>query len=91
MALTSMWDANVGATSSTRPVSRLTTPPGTSDVASTSPSVTAGSGAAVEASTTHVLPPTMAGASTDTRPSSDERWGATTATTPVGSGTEKSK
>ena len=33
---------------------------------------------------------TTTGASTETRPSSDEA-GATTATTPVGSGTEKSK
>jgi hypothetical protein len=52
--------------------------------------VTAGSGAARSATTTHVLPVTMTGATTDTRPSSDEA-GATTATTPVGSGTEKSK
>src|SRR5690606_5960940 len=40
---------------------------------------------------TTVLPVTSAGASTDTRPSSAESCGATTATTPVGSGTEMLK
>src|ERR671932_2876619 len=38
-----------------------------------------------------VLPLTTAGASTDTSPSSEEPWGAIVATTPVGSGSEKSK
>src|SRR5690606_33724556 len=64
---------------------------GTSLVAHTSASVTAGSGARSEASTTHVLPLTTTGATTLTRPSRLESWGATTATTPTGSGTEKSK
>ena len=45
--LTSACDASQGATSDTLPVSRLTTPPGTSEVASTSASVTAGSGRSV--------------------------------------------
>src|SRR6185437_10512962 len=91
MALTSMWDASHGATSATRPVSTFTTPPGTSEVASTSDSVTAGSGCCSEASTTTVLPLTMAGATTETNPSNGARWGASTATTPVGSGSEKLK
>ena len=86
-----MWDASQGAISAARPVSRLTTPPGRSEVASTSDSVMAGSGPASDATTTQVLPPTITGATTDTSPSSDEPAGATTATTPVGSGTEKSK
>jgi hypothetical protein len=38
-----------------------------------------------------VLPLTMTGASTLTSPSSDESCGASTATTPVGTGSEKSK
>jgi hypothetical protein len=91
MALTSMCEASHGAISAGRPVSRLTTPPGRSDVASTSASVIAGSGAVSDATTTAVFPVTITGATTDTRPSSDEAWGATSATTPVGSGTEKSK
>jgi hypothetical protein len=60
-------------------------------VASTSASVMAGSGRSSDATTTAVLPVTMTGATTDTRPSRDESGGATSATTPVGSGTEKSK
>src|SRR5580765_5004092 len=69
----------------------LTTPPGTSDVASTSPSSTAASGRVSEATTTAVLPPTSTGASRDVRPSSGGSSGATTATTPVGSGNVKLK
>src|ERR1700722_1077444 len=91
MALTSMWEASHGAISATRPVSMLTTPPGTSEVASTSDRVTAGSGCGSLASTTTVLPLTMAGATTETRPSNDDPAGASTATTPVGSGSEKLK
>ncbi len=67
------------------------TPPGTSEVASDSPSVIAGSGRASDATTTAVLPLTTTGASTEINPSSDDDCGASTATTPVGSGTEKSK
>ena len=40
---------------------------------------------------TQVLPETMTGATTLTRPSNDDCWGASVATTPVGSGSEKSK
>ena len=69
----------------------FTTPPGTSEVARTSPSETAGSGARSLASTTAVLPLTIAGARRETSPRSDWSCGATTPTTPVGSGTVKLK
>ena len=69
----------------------FTTPPGTSEVASTSASETAGSGDASLASTTAVFPPTIAGASRETSPSSDWSLGATMPTTPVGSGIVKLK
>src|SRR5690606_22494755 len=88
---TSACEASQGAVSATRPVSRFTTPPGRSDVASTSARVTAGSGSASAASTTTVLPATITGAITLTRPSSGESAGATTPTTPVGSGAERLK
>src|SRR5580693_7747002 len=91
MALTSMCEASQGAISAVRPVSTLTTPAGTSEVASTSDSVTAGSGKRSLASATTVLPVTSAGATTDTKPSRLEPCGASTATTPVGSGSEKLK
>src|SRR3954451_10578316 len=83
-----MCEASQGASSARWPVRMLTTPPGKSDVASTSASVTATSGRA--ATTTHVLPVTIAGATTETKPSSAES-GATIPTTPVGSGVEKLK
>ena len=57
----------------TWPVSRLTTPPGRSEVASTSPRVTAGSGRLSDATTTQALPLTMTGATTDTRPEQRRR------------------
>src|SRR5581483_1920586 len=91
MAFTSMCEASHGALSASRPVSTLTTPPGTSEVASTSDSETAGSGCRSDASATTVLPLTMAGATTETNPSSGALDGASTATTPVGSGREKLK
>src|SRR6476619_1017210 len=69
----------------------LTTPPGTSDVARTSEKVTAGSGRSYDDTTTTVLPVTIAGATTLTRPSRLDVWGASTATTPVGSGVEMLK
>ena len=69
----------------------LTTPAGTSEVASTSDKVTAGSGRDSLATTTAVQPVTIAGATTDTSPSRDDSSGATMATTPVGSGIEKAK
>src|SRR5271154_7100028 len=91
IALTSMCEASQGAISSVRPVSTLMTPPGTSEVASTSDRDTAGSGKRSLASTTTLLPVTTAGATTEMKPSRLEACGAITATTPVGSGTEKLK
>ena len=91
MALTSLWVASQGAISAVRPVIRLTTPAGTSEVARTSESVTAGSGRSWLVTTTAVLPLTMIGARTQTRPSSEECCGASAATTPVGSGAEMLK
>ena len=81
----------MGVVSPSAPVSTLTTPPGTSEVASTSERVMAGTGRAAEEATTTVLPVTITGATTLTRPSSEDACGATTATTPVGSGSEKLK
>src|SRR5680860_906081 len=69
----------------------FTTPPGTSEVASTSESVIAGRGRWYDEVSTHVLPVTMIGASTLTSPRSEDFWGARAATTPVGSGREKLK
>ena len=91
MALTSMCEASHGAISAVRPVSTFTTPPGTSEVASTSVSVTAGRGRASDAITTAALPDTMIGARRLTRPSRLEDSGAMRPTTPVGSGTLKLK
>ena len=89
--MTSAWLASHGAISAGEPVSTLTTPPGTSLVASTSARLIAESGNRSLATTTTVLPATSAGATAETRPSSDESCGATIATTPVGSGTEMLK
>ena len=44
-----------------------------------------------EASAIQTFPPAMIGAMIETNPISEESCGATTATTPVGSGTEKLK
>ena len=76
IAFTSMCDASHGASSARRPVSRLTTPPGRSLVASTSASSIAASGPVSDAIATTVLPPTSAGASRETRPSSGGSSGA---------------
>src|SRR5919205_753525 len=69
----------------------LTTPPGTSEVASASASSIAASGRVSDAIATTELPPTSAGATRDTSPSSGGSSGATMPTTPVGSGTVKLK
>src|SRR5689334_522257 len=90
-AFTSACDASHGAISAVLPVMMLTTPPGTSEVASTSDRVIAGSGRSCEVMTTQVLPDAITGAITETRPSSDDCCGASTATTPVGSGVENEK
>ena len=86
-----MCDASHGSSSLRNPVSRLTTPAGKSEVASTSPSVRAGSGDFSEARATTVLPPARAGAIRSTRPARAGSSGATTPTTPVGSGMVKLK
>src|SRR3954453_3282536 len=91
IALTSMWEASQGPMVSAEPVRMLTTPPGTSEVASTSLNVTAGSGRAYDETTTQLLPDTRTGATTETGPSSEDPCGASTATTPVGSGVERLK
>ena len=74
-----------------KPVSTLATPPGRSEVASTSASEIAGSGRRSEATITALLPVQSTGASTLTKPSRLDSCGAMMATTPVGSGSEKLK
>src|SRR5919108_5564148 len=69
----------------------LTTPPGTSEVAIASASSIATSGRVSEATATTALPPTRGGSSRVTSPSNGGSSGASTATTPVGSGTVKLK
>src|SRR5216117_3244638 len=69
----------------------LTTPPGTSEVASASASSIAATGCVSEAIASAVLPPTMTGASRETSASSGGSSGATIPTTPVGSGMVKLK
>src|SRR5215467_288263 len=91
IAFTSKWPASTGASSAVRPVRMLTTPPGTSEVASTSDSVMAGNGRPSLATITAALPVTITGATTLTSPSRLDSAGARTATTPVGSGTLKLK
>ena len=86
---TSACAASHGPSSVTRPVRRLTTPPGTSEVASTSASSTAGNGRSADATTTAVQPVASTGASTSTSPVSAEPAGASTPITPVGTGVEK--
>ena len=60
-------------------------------MARTSASVTAASGRFWEATITATLPPTITGARRATKPASAGSSGATTPTTPVGSGTVKLK
>ncbi len=86
-----MCEASHGPTEAASPVRMLTTPPGTSEVASTSLNVTAGSGRAYDDTTTQVLPETITGATTEISPSSEDSCGARTATTPVGSGVDRLK
>src|SRR3954471_22290217 len=86
-----MWEASVAAVRSSEPVRMLTTPAGTSEVASTSAKVTAASGRSADDATTTVLPLMITGATTLTSPSRLESCGASTATTPVGSGVDRLK
>ena len=85
-----MCEASHGAISACEPVSTLTTPPGRSLVAITSPRVIAVSGCCSLAITTTVLPVTISGATTLTNPRSGP-CGATTAMTPLGSGVDRLK
>src|ERR1700685_491051 len=87
IAFTSWCAASHGATSATSPVSTFTTPSGSRAAAQTSARPSAGSGYRSLATTTAVLPPAIAGARTLTSPSSGLSCGASTATTPAGSGT----
>ena len=89
IALTSRWPQSGDSSSSMRPDSRLSTPPGTSDTPATSPRSSARSGQRREMTATTVLPAASAGATSRTRPSRSGWSGASTATTPVGSGVEK--
>src|SRR5215470_12643961 len=86
-----MWVAKWENNSADLPVKILTTPPGTSEELITSAKLTAQSGLASEPRTMHVFPPAMTGAIVETNPISELSCGAITATTPVGSGTEKLK
>src|SRR5476649_2801490 len=82
----------MGGTSSVRlPVRMFTTPPGRSLVAKISANVAAGSGNLSDATTIAVLPLKITGATSDTSASNDGSSGASTATTPVGSGKLKLK
>src|SRR5690348_7108372 len=86
-----MWLAKCSISSVRWPVRRLTTPPGRSLVARTSPRVTALKGLVDEARAMHVLPPAIVGAMTLKRPSRGDSSGARMETTPVGSRIEKLK
>ena len=81
-----MWDEKCSNNSDRYPVKILTTPPGTSDVCSTSANVMEHSGLLSDANTTTVFPPAMMGAMIETKPINDDSFGATAETTPVGSG-----
>src|SRR4051812_18765600 len=91
VAFTSIWSAKNGTSSETLPVRIFTTPPGRSELFNTSANVIADNGFNEDARTIHEFPPAMIGATTDTRPIRELSCGATAATTPVASGTEKLK
>src|SRR5688572_7203915 len=80
-----------GANSARVPASMLTTPAGISLVAKISAKVSAGNGYLSDASTTAVLPVKITGATSDTIARRGASSGATTTTTPVGSGIVKLK
>ena len=73
------------------PVSKLTTPPGTSEELRTSAKVIALKGHDSEANAITLLPPAITGDSNEINPSSGLVSEATTNTTPVGSSIEKLK
>ncbi len=86
-----MCRARCGRVSERGPQRRFTTPPGRSEVASTSAHSRPGIGSLSESRTTQLLPLTITGRTCETSPRSDGLSGATTPTRPVGSGSEKSK
>ena len=91
IALTSMWEASDGAVSASVPVRRLTTPPGTSEVASTSASVIAGSGPLGRGGDDRGVAGDDHRRDHADQAEQAESGGASTATTPVGSGVERLK
>ena len=86
-----MWDEKCSKSSCRCPVRIFTTPPGTSDVWSTSAKDMEEMGLDSDAKTTMVFPPAMTGATMEMSPNKDESSGAKAATTPVASGMVKLK
>ncbi len=86
-----MWDARWFNNSFLLPVRILTTPPGTSEEFKTSAKEIAVKGLLSEAKTITVLPPTIAGAITETKPNKLCFSGAIIETTPTASTFEKLK
>src|ERR1700679_2552371 len=80
-----------GTSSARLPVRMFTTPPGRSLVARISAHVAAGSGNFSDEITITALPLKITGATSDTSASNDGSSGASTTTTPVGSGVVKLK
>ena len=68
VAFTSMWSAKKGSSSLTFPVIIFTTPPGKSELFSTSANVTAHKGLVLDAKMIQELPPAMMGAINETKP-----------------------
>ena len=91
IAFTSRCPHSGVSSSSSRPEIRFSTPPGTSETPATSPRSSARSGLDRETIATTVLPAANAGAISRTRPSRSGESGASTATTPVGSGEENDR
>jgi hypothetical protein len=83
--------AKVGISSLRTPVSRFTTPPGRSLVASISPKRMLGYGCVVLASATTLFPLVIAGKISDSRPKTGASSGARMPTMPIGSVTVKLK
>src|SRR3989442_483605 len=85
IASTSRWSASTLESSSFDPVTMLITPAGTSEVSSTLYSSVAASGWASDGIATTVFPTAMAGATSETNPSSGSSSGAAMPSTPIGS------
>ena len=88
---TASCEASHGATSAVEPVSTLTTPPGRSEVASTSDSVIAGQRPLLDGQDDAGVPGHDHRRDHRDQPEQATACGARTATTPVGSGTERLK